>query len=61
MEGRQDEDRVKVWLHRAQIPIGLAGLVLGIYEALTGYLVFGIFVAVIACSAAAIAVSRLRR
>jgi hypothetical protein len=61
MEGRQDDDRGKVWLHRAQIPIGLAGLILGTYEALTGYLVVGILVAVIACSAAAIAVSRLHR
>jgi hypothetical protein len=60
MARHRDEDKLKVWLHRAQIPIGVAGLALGIYEVVAGYVVFGIFIAVIACSAAGIAIARLR-
>jgi hypothetical protein len=55
------DDRAKLWLHRAQIPIGLTGIVLGIYEAATGYILVGIIVAAIAALAATVAVSRLRR
>jgi hypothetical protein len=61
MEPHRNDDKLKVWVHRAQIPLGVAGLALGVFEVVEGYLVLGIFVAVIATSAAAIAVSRLRR
>jgi hypothetical protein len=61
MEPHRDEDRVRVWVHRSQIPIGVAGLALGVYQVVAGDVVLGIFVAAIACSAAAIGVARLRR
>jgi hypothetical protein len=57
---RRSDDKVLVWVHRAQIPIGIAGVVLGVYEVLAGYVLVGIVVVVLACTAATIAISRLR-
>jgi hypothetical protein len=57
---RQRHGTTWTWVRRAQVPIGVAGVALGIYEAATGELALGILVAGIACTAALLAISRLR-
>jgi hypothetical protein len=45
----------------AMVPIGVTGVAMGIYEALTGYPLPGALVAVLGVAAASLAVVKLRR
>jgi hypothetical protein len=45
----------------AMVPIGVTGVAMGIYEALTGYPLPGALVAVFGVAAASLAVVKLRR
>jgi hypothetical protein len=48
-------------MHWAQIPIGIAALVLAIYWFARVEIALGVIVGVLGCVAAAVAISRLRR
>jgi hypothetical protein len=48
-------------IHYFIIPIGLAGIPVGAYNAATGYALIGILVAVVGIAAAALAIYRLTR
>ena len=58
---RRDGDLVWLWVQRAQVPIGIAALAVGAYDIATGFVVLGLIVITVGVTAAALAVSRLRR
>jgi|KBSMisStandDraft_5_1062788.scaffolds.fasta_scaffold2136771_1 hypothetical protein len=60
MPARSD-DPVLTFMHWAQIPIGIAALVLAIYWFARVEIALGVIVGVLGCVAAAVAISRLRR